>query len=90
MPPRAGSAWPARGGYLGDQFDAFKINDPQGPIPDITKRVPKKRFMQRVKDLDVLEEEFARGRLNQLDANKTLQSISTQAALAMMSSNHFA
>ena len=78
--------WPARGGYLGDQFDAFQINDPQGPIPDITRLVPDDRYDRRIKDLAVVEREFARGRLRELDANKTLQRSSTEAALKMMAS----
>ena len=78
--------WPARGGYLGDQYDAFKINDPQGPIPDIAKQVSDDRFERRVKDLAIVERQFARGRLRELDANKTLQGLSTAAALKMMSS----
>jgi hypothetical protein len=78
--------WPARGGYLGDQFDAFQINDPRGPIPDITRRVPDERFERRIQDLAIVEREFARGRLRQLDSGKTLQGLSTRAALQMMSS----
>ncbi len=79
--------WPARGGYLGDQFDAFKINDPQNEIPDVTARVPDERFQRRVADLDVLEGEFARGRLQRLDGDKTLHGIATRAALKMMASD---
>lgn len=26
--------WPARGGYLGDEFNAFRMDDPAGPVPD--------------------------------------------------------
>src|SRR5438874_941020 len=26
--------WPARGGYLGDQYNAFRTDDPAGPVPD--------------------------------------------------------
>lgn len=78
--------WPPRGGYLGDQFDAFQINDPQGPIPDVAKQVPEERFDRRIKDLAIVEREFARGRLRDLDARKTLQGLSTRAALKMMSS----
>ena len=80
------SQWPARGGYLGDQYDAFKIDDPQGPIPDIEPRVSRERFQRRVQDLDVIEREFARGRLRELDASKTLQGVSTRAAIKMMAS----
>jgi uncharacterized protein (DUF1501 family) len=78
--------WPARGGYLGDQFEAFQINDPQGPIPDITRQVPDERYDRRVNDLAIVEREFARGRLRELDATKTLQRGSTAAALKMMAS----
>jgi hypothetical protein len=79
--------WPARGGYLGDQYDAFKINDPQGPIPDVSARVPEDRFEQRIRDLSIVENEFARGRLVELDRNRTLHRIGTQAALKMMASD---
>jgi uncharacterized protein (DUF1501 family) len=79
--------WPARGGYVGDQFDAFKTGDPIGPIPDVVKRVPDPRFQHRIDDLtNVVEAEFARGRLRELDSSKTLHRTSTTAALRMMSS----
>jgi hypothetical protein len=54
--------WPGRGGFLGDQHDAFKTGDPAGRVPDISARVPPDRDRQRLKDLDVLEEDFARRR----------------------------
>jgi len=79
--------WPARGGYLGDQFDAFKIHDPQGPIPDVEPPVSDERFQRRISDLDVVEAEFARGRLANLDTKRTLHRLSTQASLKMMSSD---
>ena len=78
--------WPARGGYLGDEFDAFQINDPEGPIPDITRQVADDRYDRRINDLALVEREFARGRLRELDSGKTLQGISTRAALKMMAS----
>jgi uncharacterized protein (DUF1501 family) len=78
--------WAARGGYLGDQFDAFKIGDPQGPVPDVTPRVPQARFDERIQRLQALEDEFARGRLRNLDAGKTLHRTSINAATRMMSS----
>lgn len=79
-------AWPARGGYLGDQFDAFKIGDPQGPVPDVKAFVSKDRFDKRVKHLQALEDNFARGRLKDLDSQKTLHRTSINAATRMMSS----
>lgn len=79
--------WPARGGYLGAQFDAFKVYDPQGPIPDVAPAVSDTRFQKRVQDLTVVEQEFARGRLKQLERNKTQHTATTQSALKMMSSD---
>jgi hypothetical protein len=80
--------WPARGGYLGDQYDAFQTGDPRQPIPDVQPRVSDERFQRRVKDLlNVVEAEFARGRMPQLDNGKTLHGLSTNAAMKMMSSD---
>lgn len=78
--------WPARGGYFGPQFDAFKVYDPQGPIPDVTASVDDDRMKKRLADLNLVEGEFARRRFKQLDGNKTVQLSTTQAALKMMSS----
>ncbi len=79
--------WPSRGGFLGDRFDAFKVGDPQGPVPDVTARVPEPRMKRRVDDLlNVVEQEFARGRLGDLDQGKTLHAHSIRGALRMMSS----
>ena len=79
--------WPGRGGYLGDQFDAFQIFDPQEAIPDVKAPVSKQRFQRRIDDLfDVVETEFRRGRLTSLDQQKTLHGVATRAALRMMSS----
>lgn len=80
--------WGARGGYLGDQFDAFRTDDPVGPVPDIQARVPESRFRRRIEDLQqVVEPAFARGRLKQLDQNKTLHLTSIRNAERMMSSD---
>ena len=78
--------WPARGGYLGDQYDAFQINDPQGSIPDVGRQVSDERYDRRINDLALVEREFSRGRLKDLDSRKTLQDVSTRAALKMMAS----
>src|SRR5262249_10262992 len=32
--------WPARGGFLGDQYDAFKTYDPIDKVPDVVARGP--------------------------------------------------
>jgi hypothetical protein len=54
--------WPARGGFLGAEFDAFKMYDPADKVPDVTPHVAKERFDQRLKDLEVVEDAFANGR----------------------------
>ena len=78
---------PGRGGYLGAAYDAFKIYDPAQPVPDIRRSVPEDRFDQRVADLfDVVESEFQRGRLRQLESKRTLHQTATDAARRMMSS----
>jgi hypothetical protein len=84
------NVWAARGGYLGDQYDAFKSQDPLGPVPDISKRVPQPRFDQRLQDLAVVEGAFARGRMKQLDDKRTLHRSSVEAARRMMSSEQLA
>ena len=68
-------------------YDAFKIYDPAQPVPDIRRSVPEPRFEQRVADLyDVVESEFQRGRLRQLETTRTLHRTVTEGALRMMSS----
>lgn len=79
-------AWPARGGYLGDALDAFKVGDPLHPIADVEPRVSPARLEQRIVDLKRLDEHFARGRLQNLETTRTLHRTTTQAALQMMSS----
>src|SRR5436190_9080734 len=82
------SQWPARGGYLGDSFDAFKIGDPNQPLPDVSTTVSKERYKQRLDDLEnVIEKEFARGRIAKMDESKTLHLHTVQNAYRMMSSD---
>lgn len=78
--------WPGRGGYLGDKYDAFKTYDPVGGIPDVKPRVPQDRFDQRLADLDVIEREFARGRIPNLDSRRTSHRTTIDQAVRMMSS----
>jgi uncharacterized protein (DUF1501 family) len=82
--------WAARGGYLGDQYDAFKSQDPLGPVPDVRPRVPETRFAQRLQDLNVVERQFARGRMKDLDQRRTLHRTSVEAARRMMTSEQLA
>ena len=52
----------ARGGFLGAEYDAFKIYDPAEKVPNVTPRVKNPRFEDRLKDLSVVESAFAQGR----------------------------
>jgi uncharacterized protein (DUF1501 family) len=76
--------WPGRGGFLGDQYDAFKTFDPVGPVPDVSPRVPEERYQKRVEDLAVIERAFSRGRRRQVEA--TLHADTVARARLMMTS----
>lgn len=56
--------WPARGGFLGAEYDAFQVFDPARPVPDVTATVPPDRFERRQEDLAVVDAAFVRGREN--------------------------
>jgi hypothetical protein len=56
------SQWPARGGFLGDKWDAFRTDDPDGAVPDTKNNLPASRDEQRMNHLGVIEAEFAKGR----------------------------
>jgi hypothetical protein len=62
--------WAARGGYLGDQYDAFRMDDPAGPVPDTQSFLPQGRDEERLKHLDVVEAAFARGREKRAEATR--------------------
>ncbi len=49
------TTYPGRGGYLGDAYDAFKVNDPMQPVPDVRARVEQGRFDRRIDDLRKME-----------------------------------
>src|SRR5262249_52095432 len=78
------NAWPGRGGFLGDEFDAFKTGAPAQKSPDVTALVSPERDQQRVKDLDVVEQAFARGRKRRVE--ETGHEATIRAARTMMSS----
>jgi len=79
--------WPARGGYMGSVLDAFQTGDPKDPLPNLKSYTEKKVFENRMVDLkSVVETEFRRGRLRDLDKNKTLHESSTNRAITMMAS----
>ncbi len=80
--------WPARGGYLGPSFDAFQMHDPAQPIPNLVSYIDKPVFEKRVGPLlDTLEKEFRRGRLSNMDQQRTQHESATTRALSMMNSS---
>lgn len=83
-------AFSARGGFLGNKYDAFKMYDPSGPLPDLPKRVSEVRFDARMSDLNVLESSFAKGRRSDLETNKTLHQEMVNRATTMMTSDQIA
>ncbi len=79
-----GSQFPGRGGYLGDEFDAFRIFDPGRNIQNMRARVPKERQEKRLKNLEIMSNAFSQGR--QFATRKTLHQEMINRALTMMSS----
>ncbi len=76
----------ARGGYLGDAYDAFQIGDPRDPLPDMRPPVPKPRFQQRLDDLAVIDRQFAKGREARLEPRGTSHTTRLDQAVRMMDS----
>ena len=81
-------SWPATGGYLGAQYDAFKTYDPAQQIPDVTLSVSAERDRRRRRNLDVVERAFARGRKQAV--RSTMHRDTIDAARKMMSSEQLA
>lgn len=80
--------WPARGGYLGEQFDAFKVGDPAKKVSDATSKIAEPRYQGRLADLEVFERTFATGRRRAVDA--TLHAHAVREARRMMTSEQLA
>jgi hypothetical protein len=78
------SQWPARGGFLGGEYDAFQVGDPAGKLPDVTPVVAGSRVEGRFRDLDVVERAFARNRGKRVD--ETLHRETVGRARTMMTS----
>ena len=79
--------WPGRGGYLGDRYDAFQIGDPIAPLPDMKTPVKDDRLARRLESLNKVEEQFARGRLAEIETTRTLHRGTIDKAIKMMSSD---
>ncbi len=76
--------WPNRGGFLGDQYDAFRTDDPAGAVPDTLSFLPAQRDELRLKHLEVVEGAFAQGR--QKRADSTQHRATLEGARKMMTS----
>ena len=77
--------WPARGGYLGDRYDAFKIAKPGEKIRNLTPRVNPLRQDRRLRNLELITRNFREYRSRPVD--QTRHSETVQEALRMMNSN---
>lgn len=75
-----------RGGYLGDQFDAFRVGDPVNPIQDINSWVDKSRQDKRLNDLEFLDKRFLQKNRSNKSVAGSLGTHQRHAALDMMSS----
>ena len=78
------SQWPARGGFLGDEHDAFRVADPAHPLQNMTTRVGDARGKRRQDFLDVVERAFRASHPAQVA--RTLHQENTRRAYTMMSS----
>jgi hypothetical protein len=76
--------WPSRGGFLGGEYDAFQIGDPKGKLPDVAAQVPNSRDEARLRDLEIAERAFARGR--RIRIAETLHRETVSRARVMMTS----
>jgi hypothetical protein len=75
--------WPG-GGYLGNEWDAFRIFDPGRSQANLKSPVADKRQNRRLQGLEVLNRSFGRGRPTVQES--TLHQKTIQDALRMMSS----
>ncbi|MCA9080931.1 MAG: DUF1501 domain-containing protein [Planctomycetaceae bacterium] len=74
-----------RGGYLGDQYDAFRIFDPGNNIRNMRRQVDEKRQERRLEGLGIVSSAFSKQRALQVEA--TLHEHVVQQALTMMTSD---
>jgi hypothetical protein len=73
-----------RGGYLGDQYDAFRIFEPGQNINNLKGLEDEQRQARRLEGLDLLTRTFRRGRSASVD--NTLHQHVVERALTMMNS----
>jgi HAMP domain-containing protein len=83
-------SFPGRGGYLGDNLDAFRLGDPIHELPDMKAQVSQERQTQRLKDLERLNQKFSAGRFKSPGARGLPEVGNLQAALRMMTAQQLA
>ena len=80
--------FPARGGFLGDRFDAFRVLDSREGLDNVEPRVPEDQMARRLENLRVVEESFRRS--HPFAEDVTLHDSNTRDALTLMSSEQLA
>jgi len=75
----------ARGGFLGAEYDAYKIYNPGGRLRNIDSRTKDTRQARRLAGLKAVSRTFSRGRL--AAARETQHQLMIDRALTMMSSD---
>lgn len=78
------SQWPARGGFLGNEYDAFQLPDPSASLTNVKALAEGERQTKRLDSLAMVEKAFRKGRRNSVAA--TLHEETVRRALTMMSS----
>jgi hypothetical protein len=78
------SFFTVRAGYLGETYDALRIQDPRRKLQNMAARVEKDRLDRRLAQLDVIEGAFRREREAQVEDTRHRDTI--QRALTMMTS----
>ena len=79
-----GGPFASRGGFLGDEYDPFKVYEPGRQLHNLRSPVSSRRQQRRLAGLNVVSRAFRRHR--RLAANRTLHQATIQKALKMMSS----
>ncbi|MFP6762820.1 MAG: DUF1501 domain-containing protein [Planctomycetaceae bacterium] len=79
-----GGPFPARGGSLGSEYDAFRVFNPGQQLTDSKARVDASRQQRRLDTLDVVSRAFSKGR--RVQTERTLHQLTVERAITMMSS----
>lgn len=75
----------SRGGYLGDEYDPYRVFEPGRKGQNLEARVNERRQQRRLKGLDLVTSAFQHGRTRRVES--TLHQHTVEAALKMMTSD---